>query len=245
MISATSTKAGRCLLAFASSASVAMAGVLATAPPAHAATAVVPTNGVIYDDCFGHPFQYSIDPAKAAYDWSLEVTVYDPRGVEASSSWLWKDEGDASSGVATGDNGLEICGSDLPGTWRMEAELNMYGGGYDDEILPAQTFTMSPAGSRATVKVNDASAEVGQEIRFTATVKGQFPNGYFPVEYAPVRLQKKVDGSWKTMSRATTDDRGVAKFTVRWKDSGRKTVRVLATGNAPYVAAASRVVRIS
>lgn len=218
-----------------------------TMPPATAygfASSVTGMNGVIYDTCHHHPFEYAIDPDKAAYDWSMRVSIYDPRGVEVSSAWLWKDEGDPSSGTASGDDGLQICSDETPGTWRIEAELNFYGGPYADERIAPRTFTMSAARSRTSLSVNDRTARVGQKLKFKTRVTGQFPNGYFPLRYEDVRLQVNKGGRWKTMASGMTSSSGVARFTVVWKEARARNVRVVAAPGSPYLSSKSRTLRI-
>jgi hypothetical protein len=228
------------------SAAMSMVGLVVNATPSLAATSsVTGIAGVIYDACRYHKFRYSIDPEKAVYDWSLEVRAFDPRGVEVTSAWLWKDEGDPSAGTASGsDNGLHICSWERAGTWRLEAELNFYDGPYSDEILASDTFTMRKARSKATLSVNDTTAQYSQRLRFSTRVTGEYPNGYFPLEYKTARLQKKTSAGWKKIARTSTNENGVARFSVVWKDRRRKAVRVVAVPGSPYSNAVSRTIRI-
>ena len=238
---------GRSILVLVLSAALSIVGLGVSASPSQAATSsLTGISGVIYDTCHYHQFRYSIDPEKAAYDWSLEVRAYDPRGVQVSSTFLWKDEGDPSSGVASGsDNGLQICSWERPGTWRLEAELNFYGGPYSDEVLPAATFTMRSARSKATLSVNDRSAQYNQRLRFSTRVTGEYPNGYFPLSYRTAMLQKKTSTGWKTIARKSTSDTGVARFSVVWKERRRKAVRVVSVPGSPFSKGASPTIWIS
>jgi hypothetical protein len=246
MIGPSFTTATRRLLTLVLCSALAVTALNWGAPPAHAATSSVSgVSGVIYDTCSYHRFRYAIDPAKAAYDWSLEVRAIDPRGVEVSSSWLWKDEGDPPSGTTSGDDGLQICSSEIPGTWRLEAELNFYGGPYTDEALPTTSFTMRKARSRASLSVNDSSARYGQRLRFASRVTGEFPTGYFALSWETVRLQKRTASGWQTIARTTTNENGVARFAITWKERRRKAIRVVANPGTPYVGSVSRTLLIS
>jgi hypothetical protein len=238
--------ATRRVLIFLLSAAASLVGQVVNATPSLAATSsVTGIAGVIYDTCHDNKFQYSIDPEKAAYDWSLEVRAFDPRGVEVTSSWLWKDEGDPSSGTASGsDNGLQICSWERAGTWRLEAELNFYGGPYADEILASDTFTMRKARSKASLSVNDTTAQYNQRLRFATRVTGEYPKGYFPLQYKTVRLQKLTSAGWKTIARTSTNENGVARFSVVWKDRHRKAVRIAVAPGSPYSSTVSRTTRI-
>jgi hypothetical protein len=227
-------------------AALALLDLVLVAPPSFAASSTVTgVNGVIYDACQYNKFQYWIDPEKAGYEWSLEVRAFDPRGVEVTSAWLWKDEGDPSSGSASGsDNGLQICSWERAGTWRLEAELNFYDGPHPDEILASDTFTMRKSRSRSSLSVNDTTAQYNQRLRFSTRVTGEYPNGYFPLEYKTARLQTKTSVGWKTIARSSTNENGVARFSVPWKERRRKAVRLVAAPGSPYSNAVSRTIRI-
>ena len=154
------------------------------------------------------------------------MRAFDPRGVESTSAWLWKDEGDPSSGTASGsDNGLQICSWETAGTWRIEAELDFSSGPFPDEILASDTLTMRKARSKATVAVNDYTAKYNQRLRLSTRVTGEFPNGYFPPAYETARLQKKTATGWKTIARTSTSDNGVARFSVLWRPAGKARQR--------------------
>lgn len=191
--------------------------------------------GVIYDTCSYHSFSYAIPAEMAAYDWSLEVRAYDPRGVEVTAAWLWKDEGDPASGTASGaDNGLQICSWEMPGTWRLEADLNFYGGPYSDRRLPDSTFTMRYANTHTTLAVNDTTAAYKQRLKFTIRSRAEYPEGFFPNAYATVRLQKKTASGWVTLKSATTGSAGGARIYVYWKPRSKVKVRAVTVGELPY-----------
>lgn len=220
----------------------------ATAPllPAHAAesASVQGINGVLYQGCNYQSFKYDIPPEKAAYDWSLLVTAYDPRGIESTSAWLWKDEGDPPSGTASGENGLMICNFEPAGTYTLRAELNFYGGPYNDETLPESSFTMRKPYTRTRLRVNDKTAAYGQRLKFRIVSKAEYPRGYFANEYANVILQRRTPAGWRKIGRYSTNENGVAVARVRWWHRTPVPVRALTPRTSSYKASRSAPTRI-
>jgi hypothetical protein len=203
-------------------------------------------NSVLYQGCHEHPYQYHINADQASYDWSLQVTAYDPRGIEATSSWIWKDEGDPPSGTAGGDNALSICSGERPGRYTIRAELNFYGGPYTDQILPESSFTLRLPRTRTSLKVNDRSAALGQRLRFKIRSKTEFPTGYFGSEYERVVLERKAGARWLRMGRRyTTNSRGVAVAKVSWDSRRPVKVRAVTRRTEDHGKSTSRPVNIT
>lgn len=200
-----------------------------SANPATAAatTAVRVSNGVLYEGCPTHNWAYQVEDDQALYDWAIFVTAYDPRGVEVSSSSVWADEGAPSAGVAGGDDGLQICGSERAGRYTLTAEIHFYGGPYNDKALPSSSFTMRPARTRTKLRASDTTANYNQMMRLTMTSLQEYPRGYFGEDYATVVLQRKTSSGWKRLGRYSTNDRGVAIARFRWNE--RRPVKVRAS----------------
>jgi hypothetical protein len=236
------------LISLLAAALLAPAGTaLVTTGTAHAAEGpwVEGIDGVVYEGCNYQPFEYSIPPEMAAYDWSLAVTAYDPRGLEAAGTYLWKDEGDPASGTATGDdNGLQFCSGDTAGTYTIKAELNFYGGPYADYRFDGTPFQMRRAHSRTTLQVNDTTASYGQRLTFRMRSTVEYPRGYFPNQYQYVTLQQKTAGGWKRLGRYFTDDTGRAIARVRWNYRSAVSVRAVTQRTGDYDASTSAAIRI-
>ena len=213
--------------------------------PAHADGVTVSVgNAVVYGTCYQKQFGYSIDPDMAAYDWSLWVTAYDPRGVEVSGGSVWKDDGYAASGTSKGDDGLQICSSEMPGTWRIESEIHFYGGPYEDQVLPASHISVRRGATRTSVTVNDRTARYNQVLTFKVKSTAEYPNGFFNNEYADVRLQRKTSGGWVNIGKAMANEIGVARFRGHWKIRAKTQVRAVTRAESPYTASTSKTVTI-
>jgi hypothetical protein len=213
--------------------------------PAHADSAVVSVgNAVIYDTCYQKQFRYSVDPDMAAYDWSLWVTAYDPRGVEVSGGSVWKDDGYPASGISKGDDGLQICSSEMPGTWRIESEIHFYDGPYEDQTLPTSHISVRRGATRTSVAVNDHTARYKQVLTFKVKSTAEYPNGFFGNAYADVRLQRKASGRWVNIGKAMANENGVARFRGRWKIRAKTQVRAVTLAESPYTASTSKTLTI-
>lgn len=222
---------------------VLLGSVLTT--PAHAEGVTVSvSNAVIYDTCYQKQFRYNIDPDLAAFDWSLWVTAYDPRGVEVSSASVWKDEGYGASGTSKGDDGLQICSFEMPGTWRIESEIHFYGGPHEDQTLPVSHISVRRAATRTSVTVNDRTADYNQILTFKVKSAAEYPNGFFRNGYADVRLQRKASGRWVNIDKATANENGVARFRGRWKIRAKTQVRAVTLAESPYTASRSKIITI-
>jgi hypothetical protein len=215
-------------------------------PAAHAegSTAVGGINGVIYEGCQDLQFTYQVDPNQAGYDWAIFVKAWDPRGIEASSGSVWKDEGYPASGTSSGDDGLFFCSDALPGTYILTAEIHFYGGPHNDAVLPQSSFQLRKAKSRTKLKVNDKSAAIGQTLRFTAVSKVEFPNGYFANDYEYVVLQRRTGSGWSKFGRAYTNSKGMATFEKRWSEKGPVIVRAVTPPAGNYRKSKSVTIRI-
>lgn len=216
------------------------------AQPAEAAssTAVATSSGVLYEGCPTHPWRYQVEDDQATYDWAIFVTAYDPRGVEVSSGSVWADEGAPPAGVATGDDGLQICSSELAGRYTLTAEIHFYGGPYNDHELPSSSFTMREARSRTSLRASDTTATYNQTLRFTMTSMQEYPRGYFGEDYETVVLQRKTPTGWKRVGRYSTDERGDAIARFRWNERAAVRLRAVTPRSSDHTASSSRIITI-
>jgi hypothetical protein len=221
--------------------------VTASASPAAAAdsTWVRGIDGVLYPGCHSYPFKYAIEDDKASYDWSLEVTVFDERGVEVGGAWLWKDEGDPASGTAKGDDGFQLCDSDRAGEYTIEAELNFYGGPYTDEQFDGAPFRMRDARSRTKiVSVSDTNPVKGQRLTVRVRSTVEYPKGFFGSEYEKVVMQKKIGGKWKRSKADYTNNQGIVVFRGTWPYKNPVKLRAVTPRTDEYSSSTSKVVTV-
>lgn len=217
---------------------------LTSVTPAVAAAGYIDVpNAVAYDDCRYVPVRWSVDTARALEGWSMTVSAYDPRGVEDASAFLYSDANPTSGSTGTTDDGLLFCGFELPGTWRVVADVDYYDGGASERFT--DTFVVRRPMSRATIAAHDYSATYGQRIRFSSKVTGEFPRGYFALPYEPVRIQKRTPSGWRTAATTYTDGKGIARFSLVWRHAARVAVRVVAVPGTPYAGAVSRTITIT
>lgn len=209
-----------------------------------ATTSVSVGNGVLYEGCPTHSWRYQVEDDQATYDWAIFVTAYDPRGVEVSSGSVWADEGAPPAGVASGDDGLQICSSERAGRYTLTAEIHFYGGPYSDRTLPSSTFTMRDPRSRTTLRASDTTASYNQPLRFRMTSFQEYPRGYFGEDYETVVLQRRTPSGWKRVGRDSTDDRGVAVVRLRWTHRAPVRLRAFTPRTSDHAGSFSRVVAI-
>lgn len=225
---------------------LAAAGIVATTAPSSSAavrTSVRGISGVLYPGCHYYQFRYTIDPDKAAYDWSLHVTAYDRRGSEATSASVWKEDDYRASGRSRGTDGLFFCDSALTGRYRLTAELNFYGGPYSDEQVNGAGFTMRDARSRTRIAASDKRPDKGQVVKFRVRSLLEYPRGFFGEDFTEVVLQtRKQSGKWKRFDYGYTNDRGRVTFRGRWLDEGPVPVRAVTPRTDEHARSISRVI---
>lgn len=226
-----------------------VAGVLAVAglaSPSHASGAefrVARDTAIVkYEGCRYYPVRYDVpdDVMASAYGWSLEVTFYDPRGIESDSDYLFDDE-DPSSGNAN----AFICEDELAGAWTLGATLEWYDAEYNTHTLKtSDSFSVRKTATRTGIAVNDTTANYGQKLTFTVSSQKQFPNGFFAEPYTAVRLQKYDSGVWRTFASGTTNQYGKYRFSGYWKFRVAKKVRAVTLTTSVSAGSTSRVITI-
>jgi hypothetical protein len=212
-----------------------------TAPAQASATGFDVSRGpdaVTYAGCRDYAASYSVPSnIQNSSDWVLEVVTYDPAGNEVDRSSLTSVHGisDGGSDPASGKVGLMICSTGKTGTYRVDANLDYYNAlglhSYDHD---SDTFTVRHAASRTGLGVNDTTAGYGQTLHFTASSSVERPSGYVANGDAAVRLQKYVDGAWRTIATRRTDSHGKAHFSVAWNHRSTVKTRAVTVGTDDY-----------
>ena len=196
-------------------------------------------NGVLYDDCRDVSFTYSLSFTPDVDHWSMDVEAIGPDGTSEASAFIASSL-DAASGTET----LLFCGWEQNGRYELHAT-----GTWDDYdtdtydqpfTLPTRSFTMRLPKSKTTIKTRPA----GKNVRVIVTVKDERPNGYFPTDFATVRLNSFVGGRWVVVrnSKGYTDDGRYAKVYLRPKTPLK--IRAVTKESDNYSASKSNPVRV-
>jgi len=199
---------------------LALAASLLAAPPAQASVSGTIGNGsaVLYEGCRYWAIPYSLNLVPGIDYWNLSLSVKGPDGIEDFSDYLY-----SSDYPSSGSAQVQVCSIDDPGTYTVEAtgEWSDYNTDQDGTYtLPSSTFEVRLPESKTTLKVK---ALPRNRVRLTVAVKDERPNGFFPSEYADVKLQAFRGGRWVTANDGTgyTDKNGIASWvylrTVRTK----------------------------
>ena len=175
-------------------------------------------NGVLYSGCRYLPVSYSLAVTPDVDSWSVDLSLIGPDGLEASSAFFYDDEGGPK-----GIEGIQFCSYFGPGRYTIEGtgEWSDYDTDQSGTItLPTISATLRLPKTKTNLKVKSLPKN---RMRLTATVKDERPNGYFPTEYADVKLQAFIGGKWITANSGTgfTDSKGIETWlynrTVRTK----------------------------
>lgn len=221
---------------------IALTGLVLVAPSAEAVGGwTSSSNGVLYANNPQHAYRYSAPiPARAA-DWVMEVDLIGPDGGQASWDFVW-------GGRQTGSGNLYIFSSSLPGRYTIRASGEWYDANYDSHAftVPASTFMMRKAHSKTTLSVSDRTPRKGQTITMKVTIKDERPRGYFKTQYAPVKLQRKVGGTWKTYGWGTgkTSANGTVKFRTKFTGKPTKIRAVAVSDTGDWTRSVSKVISL-
>ncbi|WP_374457928.1 hypothetical protein [Nocardioides sp.] len=210
--------------------------------PAHAANEVRVSmvGGVLYDTCGDYGFSYAASlPAGYGPYWNMDLELIGPDGNIAASTYLY---GEAASGVDT----MQICNSpNLPGTYtiRGTGETRNSSSDYIPISVLSSSVTFRLPMTRTSIKATPKKPEKGQVVRFAITSTDERPNGYFGTAYADVRLQVRRGGSWKTLTKTSTNDSG--RVVAKARHSGKKVrVRALTDGSSSHTGSTSRIIKV-
>ncbi|MEV7428341.1 hypothetical protein AB0N29_01870 [Nocardioides sp. NPDC092400] len=155
-------------------------------------------------------------------DWSMDVILEGPDGLEASSDFVY-------DAAASGRSDLQICSFYLPGTYTIRATVSAYDYDYNNttfDLAPSK-FTLRKPRTQTTVKASTTNPSKGQVVRFNVVSKDERPKGYFPNDYADVILQALKGGKWVNV-------KGTKGYT---NSSGRTVLKVRFAGKAVKVRA--------
>jgi hypothetical protein len=202
-----------------------------------------PGTGVLYDDCRSVLVPYSLDVSPGTDSWSMDVVAYGPDGTQEASDYV-----SSFSDPSTGNAALLFCGYEMPGSYTVAVEDAAWSD-YESDIysspfsVPGTTFTMRLPKSKTTLKKKAA----GEGVRLTVQVKDERPAGYFPTEYATVRLEALIKGKWRRVphSKALTDERGREVWRIGRVGRVVKLRAVTLTDHDDYTGSESRPVTVA
>jgi hypothetical protein len=217
--------------------------LLGPAPAAHAAGVVSTSDGVLYDDCQDHAYSYSFTLPPETDSWSLDVAAVAPDGTTEVTDFDY-----GSGGLAVGTGGLQFCGFELPGTYQLQAtvEYDDYSSGVTGIMTASAVFSMRTPYSRTTLKVSDRSPRFNQPVRFVMKARDERPSGYFPTEYATIRLEVRARGTWHRIrgGQVMSDSKGRAVVAYRWDLRRALWLRAVTKAGPSYAGSKSSPVRV-
>ena len=168
------------------------------------------TDVVLTDQCQPHAIDYDLAVSPGTAFWRLEVQVFGPEGNTSEGTVA-----NSATSPAKGTVTVSFCGSETPGTYTVR------GTGFYEIVpalqipyaLPETTFEVRRAETRTSL----SRRSLGDGLsRLTVRVEAQVPSGWAPATGVLVRLEKRVDGQWRTVrGTAPTTVRGTAKATIR------------------------------
>ena len=221
---------------------VALTATALSAPPAQAASGSLTVPTIIrYDSCENYPYWVRTSPDPGYdYDVSVEVDVFGPDGQRETGDFL-TDFG------TTAESSLFMCGSEMPGRWRMDAKVRACDYDYNCEeySLTSRYFTVRKPHTRTSLSVKPARPRKGQVVHFRITTKDERRNGYYATSWAPVYLQEKKHGRWVRVhdSRTSAGETGRAVLRYRWT-GGKATVRAVTPNSSSFSPSTSKPIVI-
>lgn len=198
---------------FATALGLALVGSLLAVPPAQAVSgsgSIGDGSGVRYaTGCRYWPVPYSLSFSPDVTSWDVDFTVYSEDGLEAESDYIY-----SSADPTSGYMNLFLCSFEDAGRYTIEGTGTAYDSDYNESpfTLSGGTFTYRLPKSKTTMKVKKLPRN---KMRITVTVKDERPNGFYPSEYADVKLQAFRGGRWVTANDGNgyTNNNGVATWT--------------------------------
>jgi hypothetical protein len=234
--------ATRLVAALASS----LAAVVLSPLPSSAAVPTGSTAGsnvVLYDGCHMWPLSYTLSLPPQAVDWSLDMSVRTPGGLEVTSAYAY-----GSGSTASGTEEMQFCGSlERPGRHAVEASGEWCDTDYDcfPFTLPTSSFSVRQAKTRTTLEVSDSTLRENQVFTFYVRTKDEQPNGFFAADYADVVIQRKVKGKWvKAPDGDIFISNGKGKISYRWLGGGTSKARAVRKSSDNLGKSVSRVVTL-
>lgn len=214
---------------------VALAAALGISPAAAAVDQLRVKDGVLYSGCREHSYTYNLPVPEYADDWSADVIIYGPDGLEVASDYLY-------SGTGRGTSSFQVCGSENAGRWTIKATGEWYDYDYNSYSFSARgaAFKMRAPTTRATLAARRVARGV---YSLRVSVRDERPKGFFPTEYADYVLQTRRGARWVTVpgTKDWTNERG--SDTRRVSCLGKTVVRVRVLAD-DYAASNSKPRRI-
>lgn len=210
-------------------------GAVGQAAPAEAGpydVTVTSGPGVIWADCTGHPFNYSVTPPEDASSWKIELTLHAPDGTSGGSVYVGPSS--PTTGVAT----ESFCpGESLPGTYTVTGvyEVLEFNGGMIAEITRTPvtpfTFDLRLPFSEVTARASDKTPKVGHRVKVNVKVADERPaGGFFGTTDAGVQLQRLKGTRWVGVSgtKEYTGSAGTVQLRFRHAWKGKTKFKVVA-----------------
>ncbi|KHL17242.1 hypothetical protein CLV56_3159 [Mumia flava] len=195
-----------------------VAGLLAPTPASAAVAEVRSRSGVLYDDCFAHPFRYDVDRAAP---WTLRVRLADRRGRVVDTVRITAADG------ASGRGAFEVCARrTVAGRFTVRPTLVTPAG---ERRLATTRVRLRKPRTWTRLRASDARVRRGQRVRLSAVVREERALGRFPSARVRVRFQARSQGRWRRIGsvRRTRAD-GRATVRLRLRRAGRTVVRAKA-----------------
>lgn len=188
--------------------------------------------GVIWADCTGHPFNYSVTPPEDASSWNIELAIQAPDGTNGGSVYVGPSS--PTAGVAA----ESFCpGESLAGTYTVTGvyEVLEFNGGMIAEFTRTPvtpfTFDLRLPYSEVTAKASDKSPKVGQRVKVNVKVSDERPaGGFFGTSDAGVQLQRLKGSRWVGVSgtKEFTGSAGTVQLRFRHAWKGKTRFKVVA-----------------
>jgi hypothetical protein len=182
--------------------------VIGAAPAQAAVTGTTSASDVtLRNSCRRIPIDYNLEVDPGTTNWRVRIKVETPDDNAPEGFDLSSEAGDPTTGTLP----YLICGSDSPGTYRVQG-VGTYQNAPLTNIafeLAESTFEVRRSPTRTSLR---AVPGAGDRVRLVATVQALRKGDFRPVSNAPVRLQRLVQGRWRFLDgtrRLTNSGRAV------------------------------------
>jgi hypothetical protein len=214
---------------------VGVVGLGALAAPAQADqydATVTSGPGVLYEECTGHPINYSVTPALDAITWSMRLVFQAPDGTAAGSVFI--SQGDPTTGVET----KEFCaGDNIPGTYTVTGTYEVLENrgtvsvAKTTRAITPFTFDLRLAQVQVAAKAPKKKMKVGQKARVSVTVSDERPSGgFFGSAYSEVEIQRQKGSGWVRVPGASSTTSTSGKVSLRFKNKWKGKSKFRAVG---------------
>lgn len=220
---------------------VALVSTVALVPPAHADNelSVSFAGGVVYDSCIDDEFTYSVAlPAGYTASWDMTLSL------QAES--LWQPAVAVLPGPVYGVGTFAGCDKrNRPGTYTVIGLGSACDARGNCVLINSAPFTVTyrlPR-TRVAITATPRRPKQGQTVRVAVLVEEERRDGFAGMPRAPVRIQKRQGGTWRTIEKWLTNDTG--RLVVKVRHTGTPTrLRALTATTRHRTGSTSRTVRI-